>query len=177
MSHDINTVIDEILENYQTDIGADINKYRNHVYRVYQLCLLLDNKIENQEKYAITAAFHDIGIWSDQTFDYLAPSIARMQEYLKMEGKSEWTDEISYMINMHHKISSYSGKYKNTVETFRKADWVDVSMGVLNFNIKKSQIRLLTKEFPTLGFHHFLVVQTTKNFFKHPFNPLPMFKK
>jgi hypothetical protein len=34
----------------------------------------LDMKNGNEEKYAIAAVFHDIGIWTTHTIDYLDPS-------------------------------------------------------------------------------------------------------
>ncbi len=56
-------------------MGADYDKYKNHVYRVFLNCLLIDSEKNNEEKYAIASVFHDVGIWTNHTFDYLDPSI------------------------------------------------------------------------------------------------------
>ena len=57
------------------------------------------------QKMAIAAAFHDMGIWTDGTFDYLQPSIGLAGEHLARSGRPEWTPEITAMILEHHKIS------------------------------------------------------------------------
>src|SRR5215471_6034716 len=101
-----NKTIEDILVNFEKVIGKDIQLYRNHVYRVYLNCLILDPQTENESKYAIASAFHDIGIWTDHTFDYLAPSIKDANQYLEKINKLEWLEEISSMIYWHHKISS-----------------------------------------------------------------------
>lgn len=174
---DTNVLIDQILSEYRSSLKEDFDKYRNHVYRVYHLCILLDTNPEYRDRYAIAAAFHDLGIWTNNTFDYLQPSIALAKEWLVRENKSNWSDEISLMIDMHHKVTRYSGLFETTVEVFRKADWIDVSFGMLSFGVSRSQLRTLTKAFPTRGFHRFLVRKTLQNFIRHPFTPLPMFRK
>lgn len=172
-----NKVTEGLLEKYRMALGADFDKYRNHVYRVFLNCLIIDAEKGNEEKYAIAAVFHDIGIWTDHTIDYLDPSIKQAEIYLAETGKQDWIDEITLMINWHHKTSGYKDRYSATVETFRKADWIDVSLGWLGFGVNKFEIRENRKMLPNLGFHFFLVKQITKNFFRHPLNPLPMFKK
>src|SRR5262245_43325321 len=169
--------IEDILIKFQPAIGKDIQLYRNHVYRVYLNCLMIDPQIENKRKYAIASAFHDIGIWTDHTFDYLAPSIKQAKQYLAEINKLEWLEEISSMINWHHKISKYNGKDEVLVENFRKADWIDVSLGLKTFGLDKSRIKENLKAIPYLGFHGFLLKQFLHQLIKHPLRPLPMFKK
>jgi len=171
-----NPIIERVLQENKHFLNGDYEKYRNHVYRVFHLCLKIDPKTENSDKYAVASIFHDLGIWTNHTFDYLKPSIGEAVKYLECNGKSEWNDEISAMINMHHKISGYTGRHEKTVEAFRRADWIDVTRGILNFKVDRKQINALQKTFPVLGFHGFLVRQTIKNFLRHPLNPLPMFK-
>ena len=174
---DQNLIIEKVLEEKRHILKDDHDKYKNHVYRVHHLCLKIDKQTENTDKYAIASAFHDVGIWTHQTFDYLEPSINQAREYLDKIGKPEWKDEIASMIDMHHKRSRYSGQNEKTVETFRRADWIDVTSGRINFKIDRKEISALQAKFPTLGFHRFLVKQSIRNFLKHPLNPLPMFKK
>ena len=174
---DLNPIIEKVLEENRNFLKSDYDKYKNHVYRVYLLCLKIDRQMENADKYAIAAAFHDLGIWTHRTFDYLEPSINQAREYLDKIEKPEWKNEIACMIDMHHKRSRYSGQNEKTVETFRRADWIDVTRGIINFKIDRKEIKDLQKKFPILGFHGFLLKQSIKNFLKHPLNPLPMFKK
>lgn len=177
MRHSI-SIIDDLMQPYQSIIGTDFDKYKNHVCRVFLNCKMLDNNPENEEKYAIASVFHDIGIWTDHTFDYLKPSIIKSKAYLNEIGKLLWMYEIALMIDMHHKVSEYRGKYYKTVEIFRKADWMDVSLGLLRFGADKQNIKTNQNQYKNLGFHLFLLKQATKNFLQHPFkNPLPMFKK
>lgn len=169
--------IDSILYTYQPYLGTQYDKYRNHVCRVYNYCRLLDPDSSNEEKYAIVAVFHDIGIWTNHTIDYLEPSIAHLDNYLKKNGRGQWLDECKLMVNWHHKVSSYTGPYQHTVETFRRADWIDVSKGRLTFGVDKQQITHNQQQYPNLGFHSFLLKKLVKNFFLHPLRPLPMFRR
>jgi hypothetical protein len=172
-----NQAIENLLQRFKPIIGEDYDRYRNHLYRVFLNCLLLDTDQANEKKYAIAVVFHDIGIWTNHTIDYLSPSIEQAKIYLANTGKQDWIDEVSQMIYWHHKISRYQGEHEKTVGTFRKADWIDVSLGLLNFGVDKKKIEENKRVLPNLGFHLFLLKQIVKNFFRHPFNPLPMFKK
>lgn len=170
--------INHLMQHYKHIIGNDFERYKNHVYRVFLNCKMLDTSPENEEKYAIAAVFHDIGIWTDHTIDYLKPSIIKAKEHLNEINRLDWMYEISLMIDMHHKVRKYRGKYETTVEIFRKADWMDVSLGWLSFGGDKQVIKANQQKYRNLGFHIFLIKTTTKNFLQHPFkNPLPMFKK
>ena len=172
----LNKTIEDLLESYRPAIGVDYNKYKNHVYRVFLNCILIDNEKENEEKYAIAAVFHDIGIWTDHTIDYLNPSIDQMEIFLIKNGKKDWINEITLMIYWHHKISKYHGNYEQTVESFRKSDWIDVSLGLITFGGDRNRIGQNRKKIPNLGFHVFLLKKIFNNFLHHPLNPLPMFR-
>lgn len=171
------TIIESLLQSYKQVISEDYQKYRNHVYRVFLNCILIDTAKTNEEKYAIAAVFHDIGIWTNNTIDYLNPSIEEARRYLWQSGLENWIDEIGLMIYWHHKTSSYGGEYAGTVETFRKADYIDVSLGLFTYGVNRKAISVNRKTFPNAGFHVFLVKKITRNLFRHPFNPLPMFTK
>ncbi len=172
-----NKIIEDLFLQFKPTIGEDYGRYKNHVYRVFYNCILIDSDSNHSDKYAIAAVFHDIGIWTNHTFDYLQPSIAQAKKYLIEIGKQNWSDEIALMIYWHHKMSSYKGDYETSVENFRKADWIDVSFGLMNFGSDKQKIKQTRQQFPNLGFHWFLIKATLKNLFVHPSDPLPMFKK
>jgi hypothetical protein len=169
--------IEILLKKFKPIIGQDYDRYKNHVYRVFSNCLLIDHSKDNEEKYAIATVFHDIGIWTDHTLDYLEPSIEQAKTYLTDIGKEAWIEEIALMIDWHHKITQYHGKHEQIVENFRKADWIDVSLGIMTFGFDKQRIRETRKKLPNLGFHAFLIKGTFRNLFIHPLNPLPMFRK
>ena len=175
MEHPDQTV-EQLLQRFTPVLGNDFEKYRNHVYRVFSNCLLLDGEAANRGKYAVAAVFHDIGIWTDRTFDYLAPSVEQAKIYLAETGKQDWTEEIAQMIYWHHKLSRYRSGSEKTVENFRKADWIDVSWGILYFGLDQRKIRENRRQYPNAGFHLFLLKQSVRNFFRHPLNPLPVFK-
>ena len=68
--------LDAVLGAHAAALGRDFDGYRNHAYRVANLCLAQSPPSAlDVEKIAIAAAFHDLGIWTDRTFDYLEPSV------------------------------------------------------------------------------------------------------
>jgi HD superfamily phosphodiesterase len=70
--------IDQVLDDHASVLGHDRIAYRNHVYRVVNLCLAVDGDTPvGLEKLAVAAVFHDLGIWTDHTFDYIAPSLSQ----------------------------------------------------------------------------------------------------
>jgi hypothetical protein len=78
------------------------------------------------------------------------------------------------MILQHHKISSYRGDPGSLVEPFRRADWVDVTRGLLTFGLSRRFLRELYATWPSAGFHKRLVQLELGQIKTHPWNPLPM---
>src|SRR5262245_28325769 len=89
--------IDDVLNDHAMALRDDFIAYRNHVYRIVNLCVAIVGQSE-LERIAIAAVFHDLGIWTNGTFDYIAPSIALAHDYLVDRGREEWTAEIEQMI-------------------------------------------------------------------------------
>ena len=176
-------LLDEILDEWKDTIGDDLQGYRNHVHRMILCCFALANKEldeelskEDKEKIIIAGAFHDIGIWIDDTLDYLPPSIPPAREYLKARGLEAWSTEIELMINEHHKLREYTDINYPLVELFRKGDLVDFSLGLVKFGLSKQDIENLKSKIPNSGFHKGLAKRAAKWFVKHPLNPAPMMK-
>ena len=168
-------LLDELLQQWQTALKTDMTAYRNHCYRVLNFyAAFVVKSPENLNKGAIAIAFHDLGIWTQGTLDYLPPSIELAKNYLLATERGAWVDEISAMIENHHKITPYPQQM--LVEALRKADWLDVSLGMIHFGIHRDFINAIQKTFPNAGFHAMLVRLSVKNSLKHPFKPLPMFK-
>ncbi len=169
--------IEQILGLWQEQIGATYPGYRGHVYRMFNCCLALKPCSEEEtDKLAIAAAFHDIGLWSDHTVDYLPPSIVQAQKWLADNGLASWAEEISLMIDMHHKVRPYRDPTYPLVELFRKADLVDFSLGFFKFGLSPSYIARLKAEIPNTGFHKFLFAGAKDWFFQHPFRAPPFMK-
>jgi hypothetical protein len=125
---------------------------------------------------AIAAAFHDLGIWTDHTFDYLPPSERLAEAYLKGEGRADWTGEVTAMIGQHHKVTPYRREPAALVEAFRKADMVDVSMGLVRYGLPKSFVKEVLAAFPNEGFHKRLVQLFAQRMRVKPWSPMPMMK-
>ncbi len=186
------STVEEVLDTHALELGPDLTAYRNHVYRVVNLCLAIvgDRRVE-LEKIAVAAVFHDLGIWTNNTFDYIAPSVARAREHLAARGMADWIPEIQAIIEDHHKVTpsradphpsptargALSGvEGQSLVESFRRADWIDVSRGLRRFGLPRTFIAAVAATWPDAGFHRRLVELTIDRWWKHPLNPLPMVK-
>ncbi len=170
-------IIDDILQDDRRALGRDLTAYRNHCYRVTNFCLALSAGSEvDTDKISIAAAFHDLGIWTHKTFDYLGPSCILAREYLVKINRDAWTDEVEAAITFHHKITPYTQNPEWLVEPFRKADWIDVLKGWLTSDLPRGFVAEVLSAFPNAGFHRRLVDLTIQRMKTHPFSPLPMMK-
>jgi hypothetical protein len=169
--------LDALLRRYSTELGKDFTAYRNHVYRDVNLCIALSSGgPEETDKIVLAAVYHDLGIWTDKTFDYLSPSAELAKAHLRRTGRSEWSSEIEEMILEHHKITSYRGHLSPLIEAFRRADWIDVSRGLRTFGLPRSFVRDVFATWPDAGFHKRLAQMELDRLISHPWNPLPMIK-
>ena len=169
--------VEQVLDDHASELADDLIAYRNHVYRVVNLCLAIigDRRVE-LEKIAVAAVFHDLGIWTNNTFDYIAPSIAIARKHLTARGMADWIPEIEAMIVDHHKVTMSRANPQVLVESFRRADWIDVSRGLRRFGLPRTFIAAVAAAWPDAGFHRRLVELTIDRWSKHPLNPLPMVK-
>jgi len=171
-------LVEDILGSFKSVIGSDFDAYRNHVYRLINLCFSLgDFSRDDKEKIQIAACFHDIGIWTAGSLDYLPPSESEATRYLEEKGKGAWVAEVSEMIEMHHRVRSCEDSAFGLVEPFRRADIADFSLGIVSMGISKELIAELKSVFPNAGFHFRLVQLGSRWFLRHPLNPLPMFRR
>ena len=131
--HDILTthaVVDDVLNTFRDVLGQDADRYRNHVYRGlnYQRKLLQLSAIP--DGIALAWALHDIGIWTSG-WDYIAPSLHQVDE-LAHHYRIAHADRVRQMVEWHHKVRPCQDDW---VETFRVADRVDVTRGLLHGQI------------------------------------------
>lgn len=169
--------VEEVLDNHASEMGRDVMGYRNHVYRVANLCLAIaGDRRDDLEKIGVAAVFHDLGIWTNRTFDYIAPSVAIAREHLAARGMGDWIPEIEAMIVNHHKVTSSRTDPQSLVESFRRADWIDVTRGLRRFGLPRTFVATVGARWPSAGFHRRLVELTMERWRKHPLSPLPMLK-
>ena len=168
------STVDTVLGEHVSEMGYDFVPYRNHVYRVVNLCVAIVGDRSELEKIAVAAVFHDLGIWTNKTWDYLEPSAALARRYLAGGEHAKWIPEIERMIIDHHKITPAPATPDGLVESFRRADWVDVTLGMRSFGVPRPFIKSVYEMWPSAGFHWRLVQLTLERFRAHPLTPLPM---
>lgn len=176
-------IIEGILGTWRQRLGTDYDGYRGHVYRVFNLTAHRSNARDSEiDAIAAAAAFHDLAIWSDRTFDYIEPSCVRAERWIiaaRRNGIPIRTSDaaaIALMISEHHKLTRYRGQHERLVDAFRRADLLDLSRGMLSAGLPRKFGRQLRKTFPTAGFHRAIVRIGTGWAVKHPTQPLPMLK-
>lgn len=168
---------EQILASYATVIGKDLPGYRNHIYRVLSFYTALNPQDRPLScAVQIAAAFHDLGIWTHGTLDYLAPSIQLARAFLDERGESQLDEQVSALIKQHHKLRPYRQAHAASVEAFRQADTIDVSLGLLSFGLPRPFIRKVQARYPDLGFHWMLARASARQLLRTPLRPLPMFR-
>ncbi len=164
-------IVDAVLDRHRDALGGDLPTYRNHVYRciTYQQ-LLLGFSIPDVA--ALAWAVHDLGIWTAGTFDYLAPSADLGAAYAAEFGITD-VDQLRALVSEHHRLRHVDDRL---TETFRQADLVDVSHGLLRARITRSDVRATVNDLPYNGFHAFLAKGLTGYAARHPLHPMPMMR-
>lgn len=169
--------IEAVLAEHAGVLGRDAVGYRHHVYRVVNLCVAFAPPApDDLDTIAIAAVFHDLGIWTAGTFDYLPPSVALAEAYLARTRRAARGPAVTAMIGQHHKVSSYRGPHAALVETLRRADWVDVTWGARTFGLPRSHIARIRVRWPDAGFHLRLLQLALARAIRHPLSPLPMLR-
>ena len=171
-------LIENLLAPHAPTAGADFRGYRNHCQRIFRFCLTLAGERASAERdiYAVAAAFHDLGIFTSDTLDYLAPSRALARDWLAAHGKSALDRVVEDMIESHHALLSRPGDRDSTTEIFRRADLVDLSLGAIRFGVPSAIVTEVRQSFPNAGFHRFLVRAFGRRALTHPFALAPMLK-
>jgi hypothetical protein len=173
-------LLDDILAQWQSRLGEAHVAYRNHCYRVLNLALAYlpagADDLEARDKLAVALAFHDLGIWSDGTIDYLAPSRARARAWLADNGREAWGEEVEAIIEQHHRIRRVPAAAGPLAEAVRKADWADVSLGLLRRGLPRGLLAQLRARFPNAGFHRRLLALAGRRLLRKPWSPLPMLR-
>ena len=154
---------EDILESHRhrahgDDAGYDA--YKAHVYHVVNFArALTPDEPGRDDKLAISAAFHDLAAFD--TLDYLAPSIAAQDAWLRETGRQTWSDELALVIAQHHRLTRYASTRPHAalVEAVRKADLVDVSQGLIRFGIPRSYVMEVRAAFDATVFFRRVIPQ------------------
>jgi hypothetical protein len=169
-------LVEQILAEHHDRAGADEagwNGYRGHIYRVLNFArALAPDDAERDDKLAIAGAFHDLEAF--RSLDYLAPSIRAQDAWLAKTGRAAWSDELALIIAEHHRVTPYRGAHAPLVEAFRRADFVDVSQGLVHPGLSRDYVRAVRRAFDVGPFFTRLVPQAlAKRLVRHPLDPLP----
>lgn len=169
--------LDGLLEHWREALAADFFAYRGHVFRVFNMGrTLLNGAPEEEEQLAVACVFHDLGIWTNGTFDYLTPSESLAIDYLHDRGHAEWIQPVTLAIDLHHRLRPYHGDHAPIVEALRRADLADLSFGLISGGIDRRLARETRRAFPNAGFHRFLIRISLQWGLRHPLRPFPMMK-
>lgn len=174
--------LDDRLAPWGKALGADYPGYRNHVLRVLSFADLLfahsrepGSPPSSREEFRAAATFHDLGIWTAGTFDYLEPSCALAEDWLITRNRRDLAELVRAMIDDHHRIRS-TGEATDPVELFRRADLIDVAFGVRRFGLSRAAYSEVRRRYPDSGFHRTLAGLTVRRVVRHPLSPLPMMR-
>lgn len=168
--------LDQSLSQQAELLGDDYRRYRNHCQRLLALILRRRHcSLDECGDLVVALTCHDLGIWTDHTLDYLAPS-ARLGEAEAERGDSLQAQRIVDLIQWHHKITPFRGADAGLVNALRRADWFDVVFGAVARWSPNPELREIYRRFPTLGFHWMLFRLVLRRLRQKPWSPLPMFR-
>jgi hypothetical protein len=174
MSTRAHEIADALFERHGAVFGADLPVYRGHVHRVIGL-------VEHQvgvpaaavDAFGTAAFFHDAGIWFDQTWDYLPPSIHRAVDALADPAQAEL---VTALIGEHHRIRPARNP-DPLVEAMRRADLTDITRGLVGCpGVPRPAFRALAAEYPDAGFRPMLLRAFGRGLREAPWRPAPMLK-
>jgi hypothetical protein len=169
--------IEDVLDAFRAELGPDRAAYRGHAYRVFHFCrALAPNGPARADAIGLAAAFHDVGIWSDRTVDYLPPSARRLRAHLERAGRTGDAEELIRMVELHHKLTPCRGERDTLVEAFRRADLVDVTFGLVRFGLPRTYVLEVQAAFGEAGFHRRIARLLGGWALRHPLHPLPMLR-
>lgn len=169
------SIIEDALDAWP--VGDARAAYGGHAYRVFNFARRILGTDREDDVLAAASAFHDIGIWTDGTFDYLPPSVTHARDFVASKLPHLSPDVVADIIDNHHVLRRiHEGANASVIECFRLADRVDVSRGWLGAGLDRSFRREVAHALPYEGFHGILIRTALQWFLRHPLRPLPMMR-
>jgi hypothetical protein len=166
-------VLDTELAKFSTEMGDEMDAYRNHCLRVLSFAVahlggvkLVSSK--SVDVMALALAYHDLGLWSDGALDYLEPSAKQLEASTRDNGEDEedvFNDSdirtARAIITEHHKLTDYhshddEGINANLVNAIRKGDWADFTIGIVRFGLPAGFVESAYTKIPEANFHMIL---------------------
>lgn len=166
-----NALVDDILGQFVQALGSNDERYRNHVYRCmnYQRTLLGVKTVPDEVAFAW--ALHDIGLFTSG-WDYIGPSLQHIADLAPTYRIADF-EKVQHMVQDHHKLRPCTD---DRAETFRLADRIDVSRGLLRAGLSRRDVATTVTAVPYCGFHKMLVRSGLIGAARQPLRPLPMFR-
>lgn len=169
-------IVDEILREYADALGSDFCAYRGHVLRVRAFAHEL-GWTKSDALLQLAAVAHDLGVWTENTIDYLEPSAALADAEAVTRGFDRGDREVLHdLIVNHHKLTSLPTSADAAVEIFRRADWIDVTRGRLRFGLPRQTIAGIRTAMPDNGFAAMLRSLVRRGWRERPWSVPPMLK-
>ena len=167
--------VEEMAARWGDALGTAREAYPGHAYRVLNYARALIGTERHDDELALAAAYHDLGIWSDRTFDYLGPSQQRAEAFRREGAPTIDAELLALLIYDHHLLRRpRTGIEPALRDAFRRADLVDVSRGTLRAGLPAALVREVANRFPYQGFHAILLRTAVQWGLRHPLRPLPM---
>jgi hypothetical protein len=92
-------------------------------------------------------------------------------------GREAWDREVALTIAFHHRIRPYRGEAAHLEEPFRRADWNDLTMGLVRGGIPRELRKAADTGFPVAAFIPKAIVRGTIAWLpRHPLRPGPPFR-
>jgi hypothetical protein len=159
--------LDDELFRVAGKIGSDFSGYRNHCLRVliftkYFLPDWVSKELPNaMELAAVAVAYHDVGLWTDKALNYLGPSAAQLEKALHDKHSETEMAIMKDIILQHHKLTDFTSDHGKAadalVNAVRKADWTDVTMGIVRFGMPAVVVEAAYDNNADMGWHKILM--------------------
>src|SRR5262249_15863254 len=167
--------VDEMAARWGGALRASREAYSGHAYRVLNYARALIGTERHNDELALAAAYHDLGIWSDRTFDYLGPSQQRAEAFRREGAPIIDAELLALLIYDHHLLRRPGTGIEPALrDAFRRADLVDVSRGTLRAGLSTAFVRGVANPFPYQGFEAVFVGPAGPWALRPPLRPLPM---
>jgi len=144
-------------------IGKDLGSYRNHCLRVltftkYFLPKSTEDELPDAMDLAATAtAYLRIGLWTDNSLNYIESSKEQLESALGTSYTSEEMNIMREIVLQQHEITDFTGlsseAANSLVNAVRKASWVDATMGIFRFDLPSSLLKTAYDELEPARFH------------------------